>query len=133
MLTTLGVYCKNNHKTIFALLLLPAIMWLVFNSTANWHYHSLPGGVVVKHSHPYQQNNIPEDKVPLPFQGHDHTSLEYLIIDQFSKADGFETSAEFTNYFVQHAPLLIEYEQIQQFAVSGTLPKNLLRGPPSVI
>jgi hypothetical protein len=67
----------------FSLMLLAASLWLFFNASVNWHYHTLLDGNVVKHSHPFKKADFPA-KFP---QSHSHSSAEYLLYDQYSHTD----------------------------------------------
>jgi hypothetical protein len=60
--------------SIFLILLTLA---LFYNNTANWHYHHLPNGIVMEHAHPYA--TYPSGESPL--ENHQHSDLEYLILD----------------------------------------------------
>ena len=61
--------------------LLPGIAWFIINFAINGHYHKLPNGEVIHHSHPYKHNKNNK----LPFEDHHHTDSEYFILDQISK------------------------------------------------
>lgn len=67
----------------FSLMLLAASLWLFFNASVNWHYHTLLDGNVVKHSHPYKKAEFPAN---FP-QSHSHSSAEYLLYDQYSNSN----------------------------------------------
>lgn len=59
---------------------LPAIMLLVYNNTANWHYHILKDGTITKHAHPYTKDAQHNS----PFQKHQHTEIELVILTQLT-------------------------------------------------
>jgi hypothetical protein len=64
-------------KKLFSCILAVLILGLLFNNSVNWHYHQLPNGNVVEHAHPYAK--FPGSD--LPFQKHQHSDIEYLILD----------------------------------------------------
>lgn len=64
---------------ILILLLLPALMWLFFNTTLNRHVHVLADGYVITHSHPLAQDKATSS----PFQTHKHSKKELLLFGLF--------------------------------------------------
>ena len=62
------------------LLLLPAVMWLFFNTAVNRHIHILSDGFVISHSHPFA-NKLSDSS---PLQTHQHTEKELLLLGIFS-------------------------------------------------
>jgi hypothetical protein len=58
-------------------LLILLTLALFFNNAANWHFHKLPNGLIVEHAHPYAK--FPSSDYP--YQQHQHSDLEYLILD----------------------------------------------------
>jgi hypothetical protein len=68
------------YKTLLSWIAIPAIMLLYYNYMANWHYHQLDNGLIIKHAHPYQ----PAADNSIPFQGHKHTDLELTVLASFS-------------------------------------------------
>jgi hypothetical protein len=71
--------CRFIGKYIL-LLSIPAVLMLFYNQSANWHYHILKNGTVVKHAHPYSNDS----QGNAPFQKHQHTDLELIVLSQFS-------------------------------------------------
>ncbi len=67
------------------MLLLP-VCWLFHNSNANWHYHQLPNGQLVKHAHPFQSQaeNNPERETGFPFENHHHSEKEIFFLGTIS-------------------------------------------------
>jgi hypothetical protein len=63
-------------RTVSFLLILMTLA-LFFNNAGNWHFHKLPNGIVVEHAHPYAKFPTSET----PFEDHQHSDLEYLILD----------------------------------------------------
>jgi len=60
-------------------LLLPATVWLFYNTTVNRHIHVLSNGYVISHSHPFEKP--PGDREdPNP---HHHTKKELFLLDLF--------------------------------------------------
>ncbi len=63
---------------------LPAVMFLYFNQSANWHYHITKDGFIVEHAHPFANNMIPGT----PFQDHEHSDAEYLFLAEMMHSLG---------------------------------------------
>ena len=63
------------------ILLLPAMMWLLFNTTVNRHIHVLSDGYIISHSHPFAK----EQSDSIPFNMHQHTEKELLLLGLFSQ------------------------------------------------
>ncbi len=76
----------NNNKwhKLIALIVVPAIMFLYYNKSANWHYHITENGFVVEHAHPFSNSMIPET----PFQDHEHSDAEYLFLAEMMQSLG---------------------------------------------
>jgi hypothetical protein len=72
---------NRSLKKTLAVLILPALFLLLHNRVANWHYHVF-NGMVIEHAHPYQ--NAPRSATP--FQNHQHTDAELLILAGLSHA-----------------------------------------------
>ena len=62
------------------LLLLPVVVWLFFNTTANRHIHVLSHGYVISHSHSFVKNQA-DSKDSNP---HQHTKKELMLLSLFS-------------------------------------------------
>ncbi len=75
---------KKWHK-LLVIIALPAIMFLYFNQSANWHYHITEDGFIVEHAHPFANNMIPGT----PFQDHEHSDAEYLFLAEMMQSLGF--------------------------------------------
>lgn len=69
---------KSSRNLI--LLLLPVVVWLFFNTTANRHIHVLSDGFVISHSHPFVKNQA-DSKDSNP---HQHTRKELMLLSLFS-------------------------------------------------
>jgi len=70
---------KSLHRLI--LVLLPAVIWLLFNTTVNRHIHILSDGYVISHSHPF----VKEQADSNPSNPHQHTKKELLLLSLFSE------------------------------------------------
>lgn len=68
------------HLKLTALLVIPAIFLLFHNRVSNWHYHVLHNGMVVEHAHPFKHAS----KSGTPFQSHQHSEAEFLILSELS-------------------------------------------------
>jgi len=63
--------------------IVPVLLVIVFcyaaNATMNQHYHKLSSGLILNHAHPYDKGDIGD-----PFQEHQHTTSEYVSLEQIS-------------------------------------------------
>lgn len=71
-------YLRKITRIIMPVLILVVICFLT-NATINQHMHKLSSGIIIKHSHPFNNNNAGN-----PFQEHNHTSAELVFLDQMS-------------------------------------------------
>ena len=67
-------------KKIIPILILPVVMMWFFNSVNNRHYHQLPDGSLITHSHPYQKQAPNQD----PVKSHNHSNAEFLFLSFFT-------------------------------------------------
>ena len=67
-------------KKIISILILPVVMMWFFNYVNNRHYHKLPDGSLIAHSHPYQKG-APDQG---PVKSHTHSDAEFLFLSFFS-------------------------------------------------
>ncbi|MBU8893520.1 MAG: hypothetical protein KOO66_12130 [Bacteroidales bacterium] len=70
------------HKKIIALLLLPAISWLFFNSVYYRHLHESSSGLIISHAHPYDK--VTDRCSNVPYASHNHTEEEFVLYDIIS-------------------------------------------------
>lgn len=66
------------HK-ITIWLLLPLVLWVSVISISNFHYHKLPDGSIICHSHPYNNNTTNS-----PFSNHHHSTSIHLLLQQIN-------------------------------------------------
>jgi hypothetical protein len=72
-------------RVLVSIVLVPLLLLFFFNRIANWHYHLLPNGQIIEHSHPYSKsanNNT-------PYQNHSHTQLEIIVLNILTTLSGF--------------------------------------------
>ena len=67
-------------KKTLSILILPVVMLWFFNSVNNRHYHKLPDGSLITHSHPYQKGAPGQG----PVKSHTHSDAEFLFLSFFS-------------------------------------------------
>ncbi|MGM0574022.1 MAG: hypothetical protein ACQESL_09755 [Bacteroidota bacterium] len=116
---------------ILTFLMVLSIGWLFFNDLANWHYHTSPCGMPVRHAHPYESppgdNTTPFDSEK---SGHEHSGGELYLLAMLSDismlvlmvAVGLEVFRPLLQvHFIYREPSLVELSRSQ-------LP--LLRAPP---
>ncbi|MDA3779065.1 MAG: hypothetical protein PF487_02345 [Bacteroidales bacterium] len=111
-------------KRIIAMVVLPLVLFLLYNSTSNLHYHKLSNGQIITHAHPYSNNT---DNTPL--QKHKHTKIQYFFFHNI-------TFWAFTLVSIFILSILLcsskKRELIQSFQLKITthLLHIFLRGPP---
>ena len=78
---TKSMYFLHLRRRIISLLLIPLITGIAINAIKNGHYHQLPDGEIVYHSHPYKKDTSSSHS---PFQKHHHTPSEYFLFHQIT-------------------------------------------------
>jgi len=68
-------------RKILAIISSAAIVLLAYNYFSNRHYHILPDGEVIAHSHPHQ---APEKSGSFPGSAHHHTKKQFNLLDYTS-------------------------------------------------
>ncbi len=66
------------------MIVIPAVMFLYYNQSANWHYHITDDGYIVEHAHPFSNSIIPGT----PFQDHEHSDAEHLFLAEMMHSLG---------------------------------------------
>jgi len=110
------------------LMIIPAILWISYSNTANWHLHELEYGFLSSHDHAYERS-ANSDK---PIQDHKHNSREMILLNQV-----------FEFLFISFSLIIISFaiRQPFNFLTAKTLeihvnktPGKLVtvRGPPPV-
>ncbi len=67
---------RQIRKYLIVVIIIPALVCLIINSSSNGHYHKLKNGITIYHAHPYDKqhdNNSPE-------KSHHHTNLEFFFL-----------------------------------------------------
>jgi hypothetical protein len=64
-------------RKLLLALVLPALIWLFYNQTANWHYTRLANGALIEHAHPYDKHGNSN----LPGPNHPHSESELLFLN----------------------------------------------------
>jgi len=110
---------------LLLLLILPAAVWFIINSTVNCHCHKLQNGKVVQHCHPFTHN----EQNHSPFEDHKHTDSEYFILDLISY-----TVALFSIFFffcsIPYTHREINYFKVLLLPLKNTCFSNNYRSPP---
>jgi len=88
-----------------------AAVCFVINTIINQHYHILSSGIVLKHSHPFHKGSIGD-----PPREHNHTSSEYLFLEQMSNA------IFWISLFLVSLAFIIKYLIIN--IIPGSIPRN---------
>ena len=117
---------RKTCHTLWIYIAIPAIMLLYYNQSANWHYHITEKGIVVEHAHPFTNNNIPDT----PFQDHEHSDFQYLVLAQVVHAFGLVVIILFLFsplFYKRNRPVPLP---AQVFYQGNVLGPDLNRGPP---
>lgn len=77
---TIDMLLIERIKKIISILILPVVMMWFFNSVNNRHYHQLPDGSLITHSHPYQKQASDQG----PVKSHNHSNAEFMFLSFFS-------------------------------------------------
>lgn len=107
-------------------LAIPAVMLLYYNQSANWHYHITEDGIVVEHAHPFSNNMIPDT----PFQDHEHSDFEYLVLAEISTALGLIAVVLMFLGVLFHKKKTVRYSPLPVCLTGYDHNPNPTRGPP---
>lgn len=105
---------------------IPAVMLLYYNQSANWHYHITEDGIVVEHAHPFANSMIPGT----PFQDHEHSDFEYLVLAEISTALGLIAVVLILLGFLLHKKKTVSYSPLPVCLTGYDHGPNPTRGPP---
>ena len=72
----------HRYKKLIALILLPVLSWLFFNSIYYRHLHEVSSGLTISHAHPYDQAT--DGCSNIPYASHNHTEEEFVLYDIIS-------------------------------------------------
>ena len=72
--------CINKRFKYLSLIILPALVWLITNSTVNTHTHTLTGDIEISHAHPYNKNTGQTNSSAK----HNHSKGEFFLLDLIS-------------------------------------------------
>ena len=115
---------RGNISSILSIIAIPIILWLYISSTINFHYHKLPDGTVICHSHPYHS-----EESDSPFESHHHSSISYTIIQQISVISFLLIGLAFLLIKLLYYNDLI-YSFTGHFKSHFSYSSHYLRGPP---
>lgn len=109
-------------------MIVPFLFLLFFNRVANWHFHILPSGLVIEHSHPFSKNTSSNS----PFQNHSHTEFEIIVLTLIATLSGFLLVLVVMGKGTvkQNRPLLSTISNQQIFSDSSFSQSYPRRGPP---
>jgi hypothetical protein len=115
-------------RVFVSIVLVPLLLLFFFNRVANWHYHILPNGLVIEHSHPYSSSTNSKS----PYQNHSHTDFEIIVLSIITTLSGFLLVLFFLSKGTvkQIRPLLSAISNQQIFSDSPFSQSYPRRGPP---
>lgn len=73
-------WLKSVLLKVFITLSLSAVLMLFYNDAANWHYHLLQDGTLIRHAHPFS----PAGEDNGPFRNHKHNQTDFIFFAQIS-------------------------------------------------
>lgn len=113
---------------VILLLSLPAVLLLYHNQAVNWHFHLLKDGSVVKHAHPYSNDNT----ASTPFQKHHHGDFELFVLSQLSQIVTLLVVALLIAGLIQQNRTFKQPLAQVVFVQTACQSSLTLRGPPVV-
>ncbi len=118
----------NNNKwhKLLAVIALPAVMFLYFNQSTNWHYHITKDGFIIEHAHPFANNMIPGT----PFQDHEHSDAEYLFLAEMMQSLGIVFMILLLLSLILRPKRSTTLLPIPAFLSNGGTQPIIPRGPP---
>ncbi len=121
---------NNNmwHK-LLAVIVIPAVMFLYYNQSANRHYHITEKGFVVEHAHPFSNSLIPET----PFQDHEHSDAEYLFLAEMMHSPGIVFVILLLLGLILHPKRVKTLLPLPAFIAKNGGEPIVPRGPPTTI
>ena len=108
------------------LLLLPAVVWLFYNTTVNRHIHICADGFVISHSHPFTKGQADSD----PSRTHQHTDKELMLLSLFSDPVATIIFLFFLLPFIQAYPRNISFQDTSQEPVRKYFQVHNYHAPP---
>ncbi len=118
------VRIKPSH--ILLLLLLPALMWLFFNTTFNRHVHVLSDGYVITHAHPFVKNQAAADTPP----AHRHTKKELLLFGLFCEIVFSILALLVLRPYLRTHPQVLRFQSIRRIPVRKNFQVHHYHAPP---
>ncbi len=121
----------NNNKwhKLLAVIVIPAVMFLYYNRSANWHYHITENGIVVEHAHPFSNSLIPDT----PFQDHEHSDSEYLFLAEMMHSLGMIFVILLLLGLILHPTRTKTLLPLPAFLANNGSEPVIPRGPPASI
>jgi len=117
---------RKRSSTGLILLMLPAVVWLFYNTTVNRHIHVFADGYVISHSHPFAKGQASTD----PSHTHQHTEKELLLLSLFSDSVAPVIFLFFLIPFIQAYPRTISFQVTSQEPVRKYFQVHNYHAPP---
>lgn len=115
---------KPSH--ILFLLLLPALMWLFFNTTYNRHIHVLADGYVITHSHPFAKSQTASN----PLQTHKHSKKEILLFGLFCEIVFTVLTLLVLRPFLRAHPQILRFQFTHRVPIRKNFQVHHYHAPP---
>lgn len=104
-----------------------AVMGIVFhNYHANWHYHGLQSGIVIKHAHPLPENAAGTTE-------HSHSETEFFRLEQLFQAVSSILIAIVLVLLLFIKTNLIVLKPSPACVLKGYNNLSFIRGPPQFL
>ena len=120
---------KKMWYRILTFIALPAVIFLYFNQSANWHYHVTEDGFIVQHAHPFSNSMIPGT----PFQDHEHSDAEYLFLAEMMHSLGMAFVIILLLGLILHPKRTKTFLPLPAFLTNNGSEPVIPRGPPATI
>lgn len=117
---------RNRSSIGLTLLMLPAVIWLFYNTTVNRHIHVFSDGYVISHSHPFVKNQAETD----PSKTHHHTDKELMLLSLFSDSVVPIITLLFLIPSIQSYPRTISFQVTSQEPVRKYFQVHNYHAPP---
>lgn len=117
------VFIRKNINILF-IFILPVYLYIVQNSIQNKHTHVYANGIVITHSHPFDNSD------DTPVSDHKHSKTEIFLYSCLS-FDFHENSPSLElNFNIEevHEEYVINNEQLESYF---SFLKSIPRGPPA--
>lgn len=112
-------------------LMLPAgfaVLLFFYAQAAWWHWHLLPNGTLVGHTHPFQA-----EQTGTPFQQHHHNQNQHALLSQFSGGSTTVSESNTVVFSVHYIDFSHPLNALSKKPQKNSQSFPSLRAPPSLM